>query len=299
MQVKSLRNYRAIARKSALGRSGSDVIRIAVFDENPLFRAGIVQVLNAEPGLEILVASDTFYLGTTPLPDVVILESNIMSKLSLAHSISGLRSSVKILVLAASMDEEQFFAAVAAGVRGYLLKDVNGAELVDAVHALHRGEGYVSPSFAAILLIQPLAKPGKGANAHLLAQLTYREGEILKLLTVGLTNREIGRQMGVTEKAIKCDFTHIFGKLHVRNRVEAAMLLRPDPGPHTRPAVAHRKGHFSAVGGAGAGLPKKKGMVNLHRAETGMVRAAERARTAVHISTAGSVVGVDVVYRAR
>lgn len=228
MHVESRRNRRPIARESALGRSGSDVIRIAVFDENPLFRAGIVHVLNAERGLEVVAASDTLYLGTKPLPDIVILDSNLMmGKASLARCIAGLRSSIKILVLAFSLDEEQVLAAFAAGARGYLLKGVDGPQLLEAVHALHRGEGYVSPSLAAIMLTQAsLAKRGKGANTSLLAQLTFREGEIFKLLTAGLTNREIGRRLGVTENTIKRYFTRIFEKLHVRNRVEAAMLSR-------------------------------------------------------------------------
>jgi DNA-binding NarL/FixJ family response regulator len=231
MHEKSLYNRGPTARHSALEGSGSDVIRIAVFDENPLFRAGIVHVLNAEPGLEVVAASDIFSLGMTPLPDVVILDSNIVSKLCLERSFSGLRSSVKVLVLALSVDEEQFLAAFAAGARGYLLKGVDGPQLVEAVHALHRGEGCVSPSLAAIMLIQPLAKRGQRPSTRLLAQLTFREGEILKLLTAGLTNWEIGRRLDVTEKTIKRDFTRIFEKLDVRNRVEAAMLLRPGPQP--------------------------------------------------------------------
>src|SRR6266404_7596641 len=188
MHVEQQHNCRPLARDAAVARSGSDAIRIAVFDESPLFRAGIVHVLSAEPGLKVVAASHTFDIGSTPLPDVVILDSNIMmGSLGLARSISGLRSSVKILVMAASLDEEQFFSAFSAGARGYLLKGVNEPQLLEAVHALHRGEGYVSPSLAAIMLTQPnLAKRGKGASTSLLAQLTYREGEIFKLLPAGL-----------------------------------------------------------------------------------------------------------------
>jgi len=98
---------------------------------------------------------------------------------------------------------------------------------VQAVHALHRGEGYVSPDIAAIILTQAsLAKRRAGPNTSLPAQLTFREGEIFNLLASGLTNREIGQRLGVTENTIKRYFTRIFEKLHVRNRVEAAMLSR-------------------------------------------------------------------------
>jgi DNA-binding NarL/FixJ family response regulator len=268
MHVRSLRNRRPTAKKSACGRRGSVLIRIAVFEENPLFRAGVVHVLNAEPELEVVAASDTFYLGMKPLPDVVILDSNIVRKLSLPRLIFGLGSSVKILVLAPRLDEEQLFAAFAAGVRGYLLKGVQGAELVEAVHALHRGEGYVSPSFAAIILLQPLVKDCLGADTRLLARLTYWEAEILKLLTAGLTNREIGGRLDVTERTIKRDFTRIFQKLHVRNRVEAAMLLGCGPKSPivqvethcvvTRhPVDVRGEDDFLAAGEVGAGFPQK------------------------------------------
>ena len=88
----------------------------------------------------------------------------------------------------------------------------------------------MSPDIAAIILTQAsLAKRRAGPNTSLLAQLTFREGEIFNLLASGLTNREIGQRLGVTESTIKRYFTRIFEKLHVRNRVEAAMLLEKPP----------------------------------------------------------------------
>jgi DNA-binding CsgD family transcriptional regulator len=120
------------------------------------------------------------------------------------------------------------FAAFAAGARGYLLKEVTGPQLLEAVHALHRGEGFVSPGLAAAMLIKTslLHSSNKGPSTSRLTQLTYREGQIFELLPTGLTNREIGGRLGMTEKTIKRYLTHIFEKLHVRNRVEAAMLSR-------------------------------------------------------------------------
>ncbi len=231
MHVEPQHNCRPLARDAAVARSGSDAIRIAVFDESPLFRAGIVHVLSAEPGFEVIAASDSLCLSTKPPPNVVILDSKlVVGKTSLARSIGG---SIKILVLAFSLDEEQVLEAFAAGARGYLLKGVSGAQLVQAVHALHRGEGYVSPDIAAIILTQAsLAKRRAGPNTSLPAQLTFREGEIFNLLASGLTNREIGQRLGVTENTIKRYFTRIFEKLHVRNRVEAAMLSRSHRTSH-------------------------------------------------------------------
>ena len=132
-----------------------------------------------------------------------------------------------MLVLAVSLDEDEFLEAFAAGARGYLLKGASEIQLLEAMYAVHRGEGYVSPSVAAVMLTRRnLERYGKGPNASPVDQLSHREGEIFKLLATGLTNREIGQRLGVTENTIKRYFTCIFEKLKVRNRVEAAMLSR-------------------------------------------------------------------------
>lgn len=208
-------------------------IRIVVFDDNPLFRAGIVHVLNAEPDIEIVAEGSS---GANGLPfgaersvDIVVLDSDIVTAdKNLWRSVIELRAAVKILVMAFSPDQEQVLATFAAGAQGYILKGVSGRELLEAVRALHRGEGYVSPALAATMLTNAgLAGRTKGANANPLAQLTFREGEIFSLLAVGLKNREIGRRLSLTEKTIKRYVTRIFEKLHVRNRVEAAMLSKP------------------------------------------------------------------------
>jgi two-component system, NarL family, nitrate/nitrite response regulator NarL len=197
-----------------------------VFDESPLFRAGVAHVLNADSGLQVVAVSHTCQLGTVPPPDVVVLDAKMMmSEIGAARSAYAFRSWPKVLILALSLDEEQFLAAFAAGAKGYLLKGASERQLLEAVYAVHRGEGYVSPEVAATMFTRcGLKKCGRGLNASLTDQLSHREGEIFKLLPTGLTNREIGRRLGVTENTVKRYFTRIFEKLHVRNRVEAAML---------------------------------------------------------------------------
>ena len=185
-------------------------------------------MLNAESGLQVVAVSHTCQLGTVPPPDVVVLDARMMmSEIGAARSAYAFRSWPKVLILALALDEEQFLAAFAAGAKGYLLKGASERQLLEAVYAVHRGEGYVSPDVAATMLTRyGLKKSGGGLNASLTDQLNDREGEIFKLLPTGLTNREIGRRLGVTENTVKRYFTRIFEKLHVRNRVEAAMLSR-------------------------------------------------------------------------
>lgn len=233
----SIRKRRLSLRNTSPDAAEIGTIRIAVFDVNPLFRTGIVHVLNAEPGMEVVVESgsapDTLRLGVGRSLDIVVLDSDLITAdRSLWSSITGLRPAVKILVTALNPDHELVLETFGAGAQGFILKGVSGHELLQAVRALHRNEGYVSPSLGATLVANAsLAGRLKGENANPLAQLTFREGEIFNLIAAGLKNREIGRRLNVSEKTIKRYVTRIFEKLHVRNRVEAAMLSKPGAKP--------------------------------------------------------------------
>ncbi len=236
-------HHRLDAGDPAIGANVSDTISVAVFDESALFRAGIVHVLDAELDMRVVAVSDIpSLLGLSV--DIVIIDSALIARhRSLTQTIQGFRWSTKVLVLAFGLDEEQVFAAFAAGARGYVLKGVSGPELLAAVRALHRGEGYVSPSVGALLVSHASrARRGKPAGKGLLPQLTFREAQIFNLLTSGLTNREIGCRLEVTEKTVKRYLTGIFEKLNVRNRVEAVMLSRQrreNSGAHAvRPGIS-------------------------------------------------------------
>ena len=211
----------------------SDIVRIAVFDDSPLFRAGVVHVLNAEPDLEVVLESGSDsairQLATELVLDIVILDSDLMAAgEDVLRYIIGVHPATRFLVMSHSPDPDQVLAIFAAGARGYILKRASRYEFVEAVRALHRNQGYMSPTLgAAILASASLAVQLKSAIANPMARLTFRESEIFTLLAAGLTNSEIGRRLDVTEKTIKHYVTGIFEKLNVRNRVEAAMLLRP------------------------------------------------------------------------
>jgi two-component system, NarL family, nitrate/nitrite response regulator NarL len=238
----STRNRKPSLADTTSDASKTETIKIAVFDNNPIFRAGIVHVLNAEPGMEVVMESgsalDLLELGGGLSPDIIILDADIIAaEMNLWSSIHRICPAVNILAMAFNLDHEQVLAAFAVGARGYILKGVGAPELLEAVRALYRSEGYVSPALGAMMLANAslegrFKREFKGANASPLAQLTFREGEIFDLLAAGLTNKEIGRHLNVAEKTIKGYVTHIFEKLHVRNRVEAAMLSRSETKPH-------------------------------------------------------------------
>lgn len=212
-------------------KCSTETVRVVLFDQSPLFRAGIAHVLKTEPRFDLIAALDTFETSLTVACDVVIIDAEMMMvALSGDRSHQVLRLRAKVLVLASRLDEEDLLAAFAAGAHGYLPKAATEEELLRAIHAVHNGEGYVPPGVAATMLRRSRGPRHEiGCKTNVLDQLSHREGEIFKLLLVGLTNKEIGHRLQVTENTIKRYFTRIFDKLHVRNRVEAAMLSRTEP----------------------------------------------------------------------
>ena len=211
-------------------------IRIAVFEQMPLFRAGIILVLNAETGMEVVAEGNAIPggVGVSAAADVVIVDANLLEgHLSPARSLAALCSRSKVVLLALSADGESIRDAFAAGVRGCILKGAGRPELLEAVRDVYRGDGYLSPALAASMM-RNLASPTKidgSAKAQHSAQLTYREDQIFRLLSAGLKNKEIGRRLNLSEKSVKRYVTCIFEKLNVRNRVEAAMLSRTTSQP--------------------------------------------------------------------
>ena len=143
-------------------------IKIAAFDEEPLFRAGIIHVLNADPRIQVIAegssASEVLKLSKELSPDIIILDANLLDEGM--SPIAALSSDVKIIILSAN--KTQVHAALAAGARGYVLKGVSRHEFLDAVWAVHRGDGYVSPALAMDIMDMMLNScwPGKKREKH-------------------------------------------------------------------------------------------------------------------------------------
>jgi two-component system nitrate/nitrite response regulator NarL len=132
-----------------------------------------------------------------------------------------------IVMLTVSEDKDKLLAAFKAGARAYVLKGVSPQELANVITTAARGEVYVSPSLAAEMLVSLTNTQAPDA----LQELTERESEILRLIGTGLTNREIGTKLFLSEKTIKHYVTNILQKLQVRSRVEAALIA----ARHERP----------------------------------------------------------------
>jgi two-component system nitrate/nitrite response regulator NarL len=211
----------------------SDTIRVAVADDHPMFRAGVVASLREVDDIEVVGeagdAASALTLARTELPDVIILDIAMLgSGLTAAREIAAACPATRIVMLTVSEDEDDLLAAVKAGASGYVLKGAGASELVSIVRSVNAGEVYVAPALAWSMLREmqtPRTSPFE--------ELTEREREVLELVAQGLSNQEVGDRLGLAEKTIKHYMTNILGKLQVRSRVEAALLVAREgqPGP--------------------------------------------------------------------
>jgi DNA-binding NarL/FixJ family response regulator len=213
----------------------NNTIRVVIVDDHPLFREGVARTLAEEADLQIvgqgISADEALALTQQLAPDVLLLDIDIpghgMSVIErIAHELP-----TRILMLTAAADEDYVIAALKAGAHGYALKGVSARELADIIRTVNAGKGYVPPELAARLLTGMVA-PASAANQ--LDDLTDRERQILELVADGASNKEIAHALNVAEKTVKSYMTSIMQKLQVRNRVEAALLLRSSGTPQRR-----------------------------------------------------------------
>ncbi len=215
-----------------------DKIRLVIIDDHPIFREGVVSILGSEADLEVvgqgINAEDALRLTRDLLPDVILLDVNMPGGgLNAAETIATSFPVVKIIMLTGSADEEDVLAALKAGAHAYVLKGVAARELNGILHTVYAGEGYVTPSLAANLLSELRSSPREQplTKVDMFDELTERERQILELIAEGTSNKEIGLKLFLTEKTIKHYVTNILQKLHVSNRVQAALIAQQKTKP--------------------------------------------------------------------
>lgn len=203
-------------------------IRILIADDHPMFREGLSHTLAKEKDLEIVAQAgdgqEALRLTELHLPDLVLLDITMpkLGGIEIAHRISSVFPVIHIMMLTASENTDDLMKAIKAGSRGYVLKGISAKELVNAIRTVADGGTYLSPDFAGRLMLEL-----SGSNdSQPLNALTSRELQILELVAKGFTNREIGEEIHLAEKTVKHYMTNILQKLHVRSRVEAALLAQ-------------------------------------------------------------------------
>jgi DNA-binding NarL/FixJ family response regulator len=218
------------ARGSAEPKDG-EAIRVLVADDHALYRRGLEMVLGQEEGIEIVgEASDgaeAIRRVEELLPDVVLMDIRMprRSGIEACTAIKDVVPSTKIVILTISDEESDLYEAVRAGANGYLLKDVPGEEIAAGIRAVAGGQSLISPSMASKLLSEfaSMIKKSEERPQMPVPRLTERELEVLKLVARGMANRDIAKELFISENTVKNHVRNILEKLQLHSRMEAVV----------------------------------------------------------------------------
>jgi DNA-binding NarL/FixJ family response regulator len=216
------------------GKERAEPIRTMIVDDHALFRRGLEMVLNAEADIELVgEASDgneAVEKAGESLPDVVLMDIRMprSSGIDACRAMKDLVPSAKIVMLTISDEEEDLFEAIRAGASGYLLKDIPLDEVAGTVRAVDGGQSLINPSMAgklltefAVLARREQSEPPQQVPAP---KLTDREMQVLKLIARGMNNRDIAKELFISENTVKNHVRNILEKLQIHSRMEAVMV---------------------------------------------------------------------------
>ena len=221
---------------------------MVLVDDHEIVRRGLRELLGEAGGISIVgeaaTAGEAVRRVPALAPDVVLLDMRLPdgNGVDVCRELRSRLPRTHVLVLTSYDDDEALLASVLAGASGFLLKQVRGTDLVDAVRRVAAGQSLLSPEVTATVFDR-LRSPTPADPAY--ALLTAQERRVLDLVGEGLTNRQIGTRLGVAEKTVKNHVSAVLAKLGVASRTQAALQLRSThsgggrPGPAPRRSVGH------------------------------------------------------------
>jgi DNA-binding NarL/FixJ family response regulator len=209
-------------------------IRILLVDDQPLFRSAIATLISAQPDMVVVGEAENGLEAVEKAhalsPDLIVMdvEMPVMNGVEAVRLIRDQLPATKVVMLTVSDSEDYLFEAIRHGAHGYLLKDLRPEQLYDLLRAVMRNETPLSPAIAGKILAEFRGKP-KIREAPSAApegpELTRREIEILQLVADGLSNKEVGNQLFITEGTVKNHVHNALEKLHLENRIQAAAYM--------------------------------------------------------------------------
>ncbi|GAA2634383.1 response regulator [Paractinoplanes durhamensis] len=203
------------------------MIRVFLLDDHEVVRRGLVDLLQADGDIEVVGESGSAQEASRRIPalrpDVAVLDARLPdgNGIDVCRDVRAIDSSIKGLILTSYEDDEALFAAIMAGASGYVLKQIRGTDLVDAVRRVAEGQSLLDPAITQ----RVLERIRNGVEApRELAGLTEQERRILEFIAEGLTNREIASRMFLAEKTVKNYVSSLLAKLGLERRTQAAVL---------------------------------------------------------------------------
>jgi len=205
--------------------------RLVIAEDETVVRMALAQLLGAESDIEVVgQAADgeaACDLARRLKPEVVLADLSMprMDGIAAIRQIKLEAPECAVVVLTIHHDDDHLFAAIKAGASGYVLKDAPPEQMVEAIRAAARGEGFIGPSLVGRVLAE-FARVARlrVAAKEVFAELTRREMEVLELVGRGLRNKDIAQRLFLSEKTVKNHISSIFAKLQVNDRTEAALL---------------------------------------------------------------------------
>ena len=202
-------------------------IKIMIADDHSMIREGLKSLLELEGDIQVVAEAEDGVDCLEKLkictPDVLLLDINMPRKngLEVLQTLKSSKSKVKVLVLTVHNEVEYLMKAVDIGVDGYILKDSESAELKKAIFSIVEGENYIQPSLIPSLNSKMIEK---NRDEGKIESLTKSELEVLKLLAVGMYNKEVAEKLNISERTVKNHVSNIFKKIEVTDRTQAAVF---------------------------------------------------------------------------
>lgn len=204
--------------------------RVIVIDDHPLFRKGVVQLLNLEPCFNVIGEAGTYDEAIAAVtehnPDLVLLDLNMKgtSGIEILTAIKKYDPAIRVIMLTVSDNPGDLVQAIRAGVDGYLLKDQDPDEILRSIKEGVEGKTVLSPSLIDALS-ESLRKDTPQEQNRNLSELTNREIAVLECIARGLSNKAIARELDISDGTVKVHVKHVLRKLSFRSRVEAAVWM--------------------------------------------------------------------------
>ncbi len=204
-------------------------IRVFIADDHALIRQGIKRIIEFEPDIAVVGDAENGSKALEQIsllkPDMILLDFHMpdMTGLEVLRALTDLDLETKVVMLTVADDKKTLLGCIEYGADGYILKDSDTTEIISAVREVNRGESYIDKRLVK-LLVESFTDRGKDeAVGHKFGQLTERERDVLKCISQGMTNKEVARQLYLSEKTVKNYASNVFRKLGVKDRVQATL----------------------------------------------------------------------------